>query len=187
LGGRRIYADPEYNQPYSHAEIRFRLAGDTQDRVLQHVAADISTEGLSRLKGVRELLEKLEPHALLIKAASFLLWKERYAPIRDLILAKATFMIADSSAPQPEVLVSKGFTLRAHGYFRCTCIASVRPKGNKWVREFSRQRTTPIRFAFGYRDCKKNGSLILGYRQGAPPLPPAGAAKSSGAPAVARP
>ena len=99
LGGHRIYADPEYNQPYSHAEIRFRLPGDRQDRVLQHVAADISAQGLARLKGVKELLEKLEPHALLIKAASFLLWKERYAPIRELILAKASFLVADSSAP----------------------------------------------------------------------------------------
>ncbi|MDY0004073.1 MAG: hypothetical protein RBU30_22435 [Polyangia bacterium] len=168
-GGRRIYADPEYNQPYSHAEIRFRLPGDKEDRALQHIAADISMQGLERLKGVRELLEKLEPHSLLIKAASFLLWKERYAPIRELILAKARFLVADTSAPQPDVLLSKGFTLRTHGYFRCAVIASVRSKDKKWVREFTRQRSTPIPFAFGYRDCKRNGNVILGYRQEAPP------------------
>ncbi|MFH2006744.1 MAG: hypothetical protein ABI333_09180 [bacterium] len=160
----RIWSDPQYNRAYSHIEVRFRLAGDTADRVLQHVAADLSNPGLLKSPGLDRFLARLGPHNLMIKAASYLLWKARYSDITTLILHKASVLVGDTSSPLPDQLRRNGLKVQAFGRFRCPVLRSSRPRAGPWRREFLRQKPPLIRFRFGYGDCKRQNHLILGIR-----------------------
>lgn len=160
----RIYADPGYNRAYSNLELRYRLPGDATDRVLQHIAADISNPGLRHAAGLEGFLRGLGKRALMIKAASFLLWKKRYSRIRELVTLGASLVLADSSAPYPAWLRSKGFRLRLFGNFQCPIIAAVKRRAKPWIRAFGRKPRPKLPFRFGYRDCKQQNHMILARR-----------------------
>ena len=160
----RIYADPGYNLAYSNVELRYRLPGDRSDRVLQHIAADISNPGLDHAAGLESFLKGLGKRALMIKAASFLLWKKRYTRIREAVTQDASLVLADSSAPFPSWLRAKGFRLRLFGNFRCPIIQTLKSQARPWIRAFGPKLRPRLSFAFGYRDCKHQNHLILGLR-----------------------
>lgn len=160
----RLWSDPHYNQPYSHIELRFRLPGDNADRVLHHVAVDLSNPGLKNAPGLDRFLSRLGPHNLMIKAASYLMWKPRYADVRNLILRQARVLVADTSAPPPDHLRSHGLKVQVFGRFSCPMLRSFRRRAGHWRREFRRQKPPLLPFRFGYTDCRRQYHLVLGTR-----------------------
>jgi hypothetical protein len=100
----------------------------------------------------------------MIKAASFLLWKERYARIRELTAQDATLLLGDTSSPHPEWLKAKGFTLQLFGNFRCPIIKTVKRRAKSWIKAFGKAPRPKLPFRFGYGDCQHQHHLILGTR-----------------------
>jgi hypothetical protein len=155
------WRDPRFSKRFSNVELRFRLEGDTQDRSIIHVAANLSNVGLVKRPGIVALIKRLGRHALMIKAASYLMWGNGFSIIRDTIFARAVWGISDVSAPYPSWLIKNGWRLEVHGRFECVKIRRMHASSIGWRLLFKRPRSRAIPFRFGYVDCKSQRHVVL--------------------------
>lgn len=155
------WKDPRFSKRYSHLELRFRLPGDTTDRRVIHVSANLADAGLKRTPGVARFLSSIGPHALMIKASSYLLWTGGFSRIRKLAFADAAFALSDFTAPIPRWLRAHGFSFEAHGRYDCVRNPKLRGSAKPWVRVFEKPETPKIPFRWGYVDCHGHNHIVI--------------------------
>jgi hypothetical protein len=158
------WKNPQFSARFSNVEIRFKLPGDAQERVLRHLAANLSNVGLKKLPGMEPMLKALGPRALQIKASSYLLWTNDFTAIREWAFDQASDFISDISAPFPEWLKGKGWTVELFGKYRCAVNQNLVGFSLPWRKAFQ-GKTEPVPFRYGYRDCDQANSLIIGKRK----------------------
>jgi hypothetical protein len=161
---RRLYTtwkDPRYSARFTHLELRFRLPGDTVDRRVIHLSANLADVGLRRSPGVVAHLEALGPVALMIKASSYLMWTLDFSRIRDLIFARTRFAISDFTAPYPGWLKKRGFQLALHGQYDCMRNPRLKESARPWIQAFRKPTSRKLPFRWGYFDCKNQNHLVL--------------------------
>jgi len=155
------WADPHFSDRFSNVELRFRLPGDTQDRSVLHVAANLANKGLAKRPGILALIGRLGRHALMIKAASYLMWGGGFSTIRDTIFAKAVWGISDVSAPYPVWLMKNGWRLEVYGRFDCLKKKRMHASSIGWRLLFKRPKSRALPFRYGYVDCKSQHHVVL--------------------------
>lgn len=155
------WKDPHFSDRFSNVELRFRLRGDTQDRSIIHVAANLSNAGLAKRPGVARLIGRLGRHALMIKAASYLMWGSGFSTIRDTIFAHAVWGISDVSAPYPIWLMKNGWRLEVYGRFDCLKKKRMHASSIGWRLLFRRPKSRTLPFRFGYVDCKSQHHVVI--------------------------
>ena len=80
-------------------EIAFTRPGGSVTKRLVYLSADLSDSGFSQCPGCKAFLEKLAgPVVSFAKSASYLMHKSYFSGIRDLLLAKSTYILQDDSA-----------------------------------------------------------------------------------------
>lgn len=161
------WKDPRFSMRFSNVELRFRLKGDTEDRSILHVAANLSNAGLAKRPGIVQLIGRLGPHALMIKAASYLMWDNGFSTIRDTIFARAVWGISDVSAPYPAWLMKHGWRLETYGRFECLKKKRMHQSSIGWRVLFRRPKSRVLPFRYGYVDCKSRWHAVLLYRKSA--------------------
>ncbi len=152
---------PRFSRRFSNVELRFRLPGDTRDRSVIHVAANLHNSGLARRPGILKLIERLGPHALMLKAASYLLWDNGFSAIRRAIFARAVWGISDVSAPYPMWLEKNGWRPEVYGRFDCLTSKRMHASAIGWRMLFRRPKSRTLPFRYGYVDCKRQWHLVL--------------------------
>lgn len=155
------WKDPRFSLRYSNVELRFRLKGDTQDRSIIHVAANLSNGGLAKRPGIVALIERLGPHALMVKAASYLMWDNGFSTIRKAVFARAVWGISDVSAPYPTWLMKNGWRLEAYGRFDCLKKKRMHASSIGWRMLFRRPKSRALPFRYGYVDCKNQHHVVI--------------------------
>jgi hypothetical protein len=161
---RRLYTtwkDPKFSARFANLELRFRLPGDSSDRRVIHLSANLADVGLKRAPGVDRYLSALGPSALMIKASSYLMWTGDFSRIRDLIFEKASFAISDFTAPYPGWLKKRGFSLGLHGRYDCMRNPRLRESAKPWIEAFRRPTSQALPFRWGYIDCKNQNHVVL--------------------------
>ena len=79
-----------------YARIDFRLGGDSAERRLFYVSADLSNAGMRRQPAYRQWADR-PADATFLKAASYLMHKSYFSGIRELILARSRIVVQDDS------------------------------------------------------------------------------------------
>ncbi|MFH2008633.1 MAG: hypothetical protein ABI333_18745 [bacterium] len=167
------WKNPRFSKRYSNLELRFRLPGEAQERSIIHIAANLANKGLAARPGVAKLLGSLGPKAVMIKAASWLMWGNEFSRIRELIFHGTQFAITDVSAPYPAWLRKNGFKVETYGRFECMPKKKMHVMSLGWRFKFRRPTSRALPFRYGYVDCKKHNHLVLLRRSpGAPALKP---------------
>jgi hypothetical protein len=157
----RKWKDPTFSHRYSNVELRFRLKGDTQDRSIIHVAANLSNGGLAKRPGIVALIGRLGRHALMIKAASYLMWDNGFSTIRKAIFAHAVWGISDVSAPYPTWLAKSGWHTETYGRFDCLKKKRMHASSIGWRMLFRRPKSRALPFRYGYVDCKNQHHVVI--------------------------
>lgn len=163
---------PDFSPAFANLELTFRPVGAAPGaplRVHRHIAADLGDDALGKDARVLRHLEAKGHVAALVKAASYLLWAEGFARIRDYLLAQADFILSDSSGIPPRYAQPAGFVLETYGRFEGTFIPSRASEAAAFRKLWREQPRRELPFRFGYADVKKQPHLLVTRRAPAAP------------------
>ncbi|MDB4942867.1 MAG: hypothetical protein JWP97_2401 [Labilithrix sp.] len=153
--------------PFANAEIRFRKKGESQVRVLRHVAYDLSDANLKAKPQLVKHLDTKTKVSAMTKAASHLLWDDaNFATIRDWLMNHTDWMISDTTGVPPRIAKKYGFEQDYYGQYEYA-----EPFGtvnNKDMNEFHEKfkGNAPISFRYGYPDNKSHGHIVVTHKPG---------------------
>jgi hypothetical protein len=174
--GEREHADREgAHAPFANVEIRFKKRGGAgPERILRHIAQDLSDHGIGMTPGLRAYLEAQGPVAVMTKAASHLLWADEFSIIRNYILDHAVWMISDSTGVPPRYASAAGFVQDTYGVFEGPArYGPIEPLDSAAFRSlFAENPRRPLPMQFGYLDRHHHGHLVIMHRSSGPPLGP---------------
>ena len=159
--------------PFANAEIRFKKKGETEVRVLRHVAYDLSDANLKRFPQLMKHLDTKPKVSAMTKAASHLLWDDaNFSVIRDWLMTHTDWMISDTTGVPPRIAKKNGFEQDVYGQYEWP-----EPFGtvnNKDASDFHEKfkGSAPITFRYGYPDNKSHGHIVVTHKPGVGGLKP---------------
>ena len=158
-----VWVSPDFGEAFSNSEITFRKAGDKDAplRVHRHIAANLADAHLRADPSVLLHLEAKGKVAAMTKAASYLLWAEGFARIGKYLVDHMAFMVSDSTAPPPSVIIKAGFTMETYGRFEGPFLAARKSVADEYRKLWSEQPARELNFRYGYPDSSKSNHLVL--------------------------
>ncbi|MGC4115006.1 MAG: hypothetical protein QM765_10430 [Myxococcales bacterium] len=172
---RGKWESPDLSVAFSNSEIVFKAVGsgpDAPTRVHRHLAANLHNEGFAKAPELLKYLEAKGRIVAMTKAASYLLWRDDFATIRDYLLAHMELMISDSTGVPPALLRKAGFELETYGSFGESFLPANKDINKAFRTEWKTQPKRPLPFRYGYIDGAGGGAHLFVARKTAnPPTP----------------
>jgi hypothetical protein len=141
---------PDFSPAFANVEVQFVPRGqpDGPRRIHRHLAVNLHNDALP--PGVLKHLEAKGRFAAMTKAASYLLWREGFSAVRDVLLSRAVFMVSDSTGIPPRHWTKRGCSVEAYGKFERSFLGTWEGYQAELRELFARARPLPMRF--GYPD-----------------------------------
>jgi hypothetical protein len=157
------WEDPNFSEAFQHVEIQYKKPGDVVPRVHRHFGWNL---GDDYLKQHPELLRHLEAKGkvtLLVKGASYLLWRGDFSLIRNYMLAHLAWMLSDSTGIPPAYARRAGMTIETYGNFTGAFLEGARggPTEQSMIDMWARQPRRRLGFRFGYVDANKQAHVMV--------------------------
>jgi hypothetical protein len=168
----KAWVSPDFSEAFDNLELVFVKKGEdpkTQARVHRHFAQNLSDTNFGQDEGMKQYLEKKGRVVAMTKAASYLLWRDHFATIRDYLLRHMEFMVSDSTGIPPRFATKAGFEQQAFGKFNESFLGA-NPQYNEDFRKLWKT-AKPLAFRYGYLD--KGLSMHMLVTQKAKPAEPA--------------
>lgn len=154
------------NEFFSNVELSFRKAGDpaAKVQVWRHLRANLNDD---QFKGspVEKLIASEAPFAAMMKAASYLIWRDDFGAVRDALLSGMTWMISETSGIAPYHAAEKGFVQDVWGRFTGNLFAGAKKGENAMIELFASRPERALSFQFGYPDKAEHNHLIVTRRE----------------------
>lgn len=164
---------PDFSEAFDNLELVFVKKGEdpkTQARVHRHFAQNLSDTNFGVDEGMKKYLEKKGRIVAMTKAASYLLWRDHFATIRDYLLAHMEFMVSDSTGIPPKFATKAGFSQQAYGKFAESFLGA-NPQYNEDFRQLWKT-AKPLAFRYGYLDKNLSMHMLVTFKKPAEPAKP---------------
>jgi hypothetical protein len=154
--------------PRSNVEMTFRSHKDADAplRVYRHIAANLDDAHFVANGPLALHLAGKGRVAVLVKAASYLLWFDNFSHIRSYLLDHAEWMISDSTGIPPSQARAAGFEQECYGLFHGPYLAKYSRTQNEFLSLWKASPNRPLPFHFGYPDADGHGHLMITRRAG---------------------
>jgi len=157
------WKDPTFSPAFANVEIQYKKLGDTQVRTHRHIAWNL---GDTYMQGHPQLLRHLEKKGqvtVLVKGASYLLWRGDFAHIRDYLLDHLAWMLSDSTGIPPSYARSAKMVQETYGYYNGAFLeaAQTMKADESMIELWKTQKRRPLPFRFGYVDKDKQAHLVV--------------------------
>jgi hypothetical protein len=154
----------EQRSPFANVEIQLRRRGDPAApvRTFRHVLANLDDAHLGPDRRVITHLAAKGRVAVITKAASFLLWWDDFAIVRDYLTGHLAWMISDASGIPPAHAAKAGLEQVTYGTFAGPYF--IQDPNNvraAMVAMWKRQPERPLPFRFGYPDVARNNHMMI--------------------------
>lgn len=150
---------------FNDVEIEFKKADGTgPTKVFRHFAADLSNRGMPA--GVRAWLKaSTRPLGAITKAAVYLLWRDQFTDLRDVLLARMQVMVSDDTGILPAASEAAGFDVKVWGKYH----GAFFPGANKataavLAQYWKKHSLGDIDFHFGYYDDQRKSHIMVTSR-----------------------
>ncbi len=149
---KTTWKSPDFSPAFANVELQFRAVGQPNAplRIERHIGADLSDPGLAANPGLVKYLKARGKVAVLVKAASYLLWRNDFSTIRDYLLEHSDFMLSDSTGVPPYFAKKAGFVQEPYGSFEQSFLGAAKQHNEDFRKLFEHAR--PLPFRFGYPD-----------------------------------
>jgi hypothetical protein len=157
--------------PFANVEITFR-SRDAKDgvkaplRVYRHIAANLDDDHFLANRPLPLHLASKGQVAVLIKAASYLLWFDTFSHVRSYLLDHAAWMLSDSTGIQPSLARAAGFEQDTYGLFHGPFLAKNSHIKSEFLTLWQASPKRMLPFYFGYPDIDGHGHMMVTRRTG---------------------
>ncbi len=153
---------------YGNIELTYRPIGQPNAplRVYRSIAGNLHDSQLTSESPLYKHLAGKGSIAAMTKAASYLLWRDDFSHIRELLLGHMTWMLSDSTGILPMHAQPAGFAQETYGRFRGSLLGTDTTRNKDMIRLWRDQPERTLAFRFGYPDFeKKDGHLLVTRKQ----------------------
>ena len=154
------WTSPDFSEAFDNAELVFAKKGDTTNlRTHRHFAQNLDDDHFGKDLPMQKFLDAKGRIVAMTKAASYLLWRDQFATIRDYLLKHMEFMVSDSTGIPPKFATAAGFQQQAYGRF-AESFLNANPDYNKDFRKLW-EKAEPLTFRYGYVDKKLQMHMLV--------------------------
>ena len=152
-----------FNSAFANVEIKYRRIGDTAIRVHRHIAWNLGDAYMKLHPQLVRHLEKKGQVTVLVKGASYLLWRGDFSRTRDYLLDHLAWMLSDSTGIPPTFAHAAGMVQETYGYFDGAFLVSAQdsPHDEAFRELWRTQPRRKLAFRFGYVDTNKQAHLVV--------------------------
>ena len=157
------WQNPNFSTAFGNVEIQYRKIGETALRTHRHIGWNLGDDYLKTHPQLVLHLEKKGQVAVLVKGASYLLWRGDFKRIRDYLLDHLAWMLSDSTGIPPRYAKKARMLQDTYGTYEGAFLESVRdnPFEQDMLDLWKDQRKRSIPFRFGYVDANKQAHLMV--------------------------
>ncbi len=157
------WQSPSFSAAFANVELRYRKIGETTVRVHRHIAWNLGDSYLQTHQQLVRHLEKKGQVTVLVKGASYLLWRGDFERIRGYLLDHLAWMLSDSTGIPPGYARTAGMVQETYGAYDGAFLASAQDStaDQAFVDLWKSQRRRPLPFRFGYVDKDKQAHLLV--------------------------
>lgn len=155
---------PDFAPMFANVEIGFRRAGAASSeplRVHRHIGANLADDELAKTPGLLRYLEAKGQVSAMTKAASYLLWRNDFASVRQYLLSHMVFMVSDSTGIPPAIASKAGFTQETYGRFTKSFLGADKAINEQFRELWHSQPSRPLPFRYGYIDGASQYHLMV--------------------------
>jgi len=153
------------NAFFGNVELRFKKSGveKAPTQVWRHMRANLNDD---QLKGsaVEKYLKAQGKFTAMMKAASYLIWRDDFSIIRNLLLDQMAWMISETSGIAPFHAAEKGFKQDVWGRFTGNMFPGSKTAENAMIELWKSQPERALPVQFGYPDKAENNHLMITHK-----------------------
>jgi hypothetical protein len=157
------WQDPNFSLAFSNVEIQYRKVGEKDVRVHRHIGWNLGNAYLKTHPQLIRHLEKKGNVTILVKGASYLLWRGDFSKIRGYILDHLAWMLSDSTGVPPIYAKPAGMVQETYGAFTGAFLEGVRGEQHDldFIEMWKKQKKRKLGFRFGYVDANKQAHVLV--------------------------
>jgi hypothetical protein len=156
------WTDTDWSVAYTNMELQLRKAGDASSPVIthRHFAANLENSGFDG-SPLEKHLEAKGKISAMTKAASYLMWMNKFSAIRDYLASHLAWMASDTTGIPPRHAKAAGLEQETFGRFGGTMMPTNKTDQGAFVRLFKKQGFRKLKFRYGYRDHEDRPHLVI--------------------------
>jgi hypothetical protein len=157
------WQSPNFSTAFSHVELSYRKRGETAVRVHRHFGWNLGDAYLRKHPQLVRHLEKKGDVTLLVKGASYLLWRSDFSRIRDYMLGRLKWMLSDSTGIPPAYARPAGMIQEPYGRYTGAYLEDSQASRHdaELIELFQKHKPKRLPFRFGYVDKSKQAHLVV--------------------------
>ncbi|NET61518.1 MAG: hypothetical protein F6K47_36975 [Symploca sp. SIO2E6] len=153
----------------SGVKIAFLPEGESEPRVLHYFSTDISNDGLKKTPQLEAFVQQLENPTTYLKAASYLMYRDSFSQIRDLILDQSNHLLQDDSGMPIKYVDEEKWDITYYGNYTSP-IGLFAERYQPDLRKIYQSDETikPLDFGIGYKFGVNESNLMLSTKKDKP-------------------
>ncbi len=157
------WQSPNFSLAFSNVEIQYRKVGETAVRVHRHIGWNLGDAWLKTHPQLIRHLEKKGDVTMLVKGASYLLWRPQFSKVRGYILDNLAWMLSDSTGVPPAYARPAGMVQETFGHYTGAFLEDARTTKHDaaFIELWKKQKRKKLGFRFGYVDMDKQAHLVI--------------------------
>ncbi len=157
------WIDPSFSRAFANVEIVYRKVGETATRVHRHIGWNLGDDYMTKNPQLRRHLEAKGKVAVLVKGASYLLWRSDFSLIRDYLLDNLAWMLSDSTGIPPRYAKKANMIQETYGHYNGAFLEGAQDNANdeQMIELWTKQKKRRLPFRFGYVDKDKQAHLMV--------------------------
>lgn len=159
------WEDPSFSPAFANVEITYRKVGDASGstRVHRHVGWNLGDDYMTKNPQLKRHLEAKGKVTVLVKGASYLLWRGDFSLIRDYLLDHLFWMLSDSTGIPPRYAKKAGMIQETYGHYSGAFLEGAQDNTNdeQMIELWAKQKKRRLTFRFGYVDKEKQAHLLV--------------------------
>ncbi|MGE0403899.1 MAG: hypothetical protein AB7T06_44740 [Kofleriaceae bacterium] len=157
------WEDPSFSPAFANVEITYRKIGDSTTRVHRHIGWNLGDDYMTKHPELKRHLEAKGKVTVLVKGASYLLWRGDFSLIRDYLLDNLAWMLSDSTGIPPRYAKKAGMIQETYGHYAGAFLEGAQDNANdeQMIELWAKQKKRRLPFRFGYVDKDKQAHLVV--------------------------